>query len=181
MIDPNIEKLREKRRKQTAEVFTPDSLVQEMLDKLPKEVWKENKTFCDPACGNGQFLIWVLRRKIEKGHKPLDALKNIYGADIMKDNIRECRLRLLKVISDHEKIKEEHVHFIFQNIVWINSRTHPEGSLNYDFSFKNNVNSKDVKRWMDYIHKGGVLNDIDLPVKEEKFLRPGEQDMFFEY
>ena len=48
---------RKARQKQTAEIFTPDYLVNEMLDQLPKTVWEENKTFCDPACGNGQFLI----------------------------------------------------------------------------------------------------------------------------
>jgi len=175
-----MNELREKRKKQTAEVFTPDSLARDMLDKLPPVVWQEGKTFCDPACGNGQFLAQVLNRKIQRGHKPVDALKTIYGADIMIDNIKECRLRLLKIISDHESVGERHVHFMFQNIVWINQKRHPEGSLNYDFSFKNKVNSKDVKRWMDYIHKDGVLSEVDLTVSEEKFLRHGEQDMFFD-
>ena len=60
------EKRREKRRKQTAEVFTPDTLVNEILDKLPKNVWQEGEehTVLDPTCGNGQFLIWVLLRKL---------------------------------------------------------------------------------------------------------------------
>ena len=82
---------RQQRAKRTAEVFTPNSLVNDMLNKLPEEVWEENKTFCDPAVGNGQFLVWILLRKIAKGHKPAEALKTVYGADIMRDNIQECR------------------------------------------------------------------------------------------
>ena len=61
---------REKRNNRTAEVFTPPSLVNEMLDKLPPEVWQPEKTWCDPACGNGNMLLEVLRRKLGKGHEP---------------------------------------------------------------------------------------------------------------
>ena len=76
-IGDKIEVVREGRRKQTAEVFTPDSLVNEMLDKLPPESWVENKSFCDPAAGNGNFLVWVLLKKLAKGHNSLDALRSI--------------------------------------------------------------------------------------------------------
>jgi len=59
-----IEERRSERKKQTAEVFTPPKLVSDMLDKLPDTVWEDGKTFCDPACGDGNFLIQVLWRKI---------------------------------------------------------------------------------------------------------------------
>ena len=129
-----LQERRKNRRKKTAEFFTPPSLVNEMLDKLPKEVWREGKTFCDPACGNGEFLVWVLLRKLAKGHKPLDALKTIYGVDIMSDNIEECRKRLLKIISLCEKITEDHVIAVFVNIRFLstNGRNYPNGSLDYD-------------------------------------------------
>ena len=175
-----IEHKRKKRQKQTAEVFTPNSLVNDMLNKLPEEVWEDNKTFCDPAVGNGQFLIWILLRKIAKGHKPLEALKTVYGADIMRDNIQECRLRLLKVISLFEDITEEHIESVFKNIVWINSHKHPGGSLDYDFSFKNKPGKEDIQRWMKYIHEENKLDEVDLPVDEETFTKRGVVDMFAE-
>lgn len=84
-----------KRVKDAGEVFTPIGLVDEMLEKLPQEVFTNpEKTFIDPACGDGNFLVRVLERKIQNGSTPLQALQTIYGIDIMPDNIDECRRRL---------------------------------------------------------------------------------------
>jgi hypothetical protein len=134
-----------------------------MLDKLPEEVWIEGKTFCDQAVGNGQFLIHVLWRKIYAGHKPLDALKTVYGADIMRDNIRECRMRLLKLISIFEPVVPEHIEAVMQNIVWVNPHRYPAGSLDYDLSFGNKPRKHDVECWMKSIHDDNVLNEVSLP------------------
>jgi len=53
-------------KKQFGEVFTPMKLVDEMLDKLPVEVW-HNKDFkwLDPASGMGNFPIAVYLRLME--------------------------------------------------------------------------------------------------------------------
>ena len=88
----------QERIKQTGEVFTPSWLVNEMLDRLQPDQWTDpSKTFIDPACGNGNFLVEVVRRKIESGAQPLHALMTTYGADIMPDNITECQQRLVRV------------------------------------------------------------------------------------
>jgi SAM-dependent methyltransferase len=88
----------QERIKQTGEVFTPPELVNEMLDKLPEDQWTDpSKTFIDPACGNGNFLVEVIRRKIEAGAQPLHALMTTYGVDIMPDNITECQQKLVRV------------------------------------------------------------------------------------
>ena len=84
------------RKKNFGEVFTPAPLVEEMLDKLPEEAWEDGKTFCDPAAGNGNFLVAVLQRKINKGHTKLNT---VYGVDIMEDNIKECIERLNKLYT----------------------------------------------------------------------------------
>jgi hypothetical protein len=91
---------RDKHRiKQTAEVFTPTPLVQEMLDKLeeqdPTVFSNPNKTFLDNSCGDGQFLSEVIIRKIDKSFCSLEqALSTTYGVDLMEDNVNECRRRL---------------------------------------------------------------------------------------
>ena len=91
---------RDKHRiKQTAEVFTPTLLVQEMLDKLeeqdPTIFSNPNKTFLDNSCGDGQFLSEVVIRKIGKSSCSLEqALSTTYGVDLMEDNVNECRRRL---------------------------------------------------------------------------------------
>lgn len=84
------------RKKQTAEDFTPEPLVNEMLDKLPQDVWSNpNKTFLDNSAGNGNFLVVILRRKLAAGHPPLQALSTIYGVELMPDNVEEMKDRLL--------------------------------------------------------------------------------------
>jgi len=84
------------RIKSSAEVFTPTSLVQIYLDKLPKEVFTDpSKTSLDPSCGDGQFLGEVLIRKVENGIDFEQALSTIYGVDLMQDNVGLCRERLL--------------------------------------------------------------------------------------
>jgi hypothetical protein len=90
---------RDKHRvKQTAEVFTPTPLVQEILEQLPPEVFTDpTKTFLDPTCGDGQFLSEVIIRKMENGSTYEQALATTYGADLMEDNCIECIRRLYGV------------------------------------------------------------------------------------
>lgn len=111
------------RVKATQEVFTPTPLVQEVLDRLPQELFTDpTKTFMDPSCGDGQFLSEVLIRKLENGIDFETALRSIHGVDIMIDNIDLCRNRLL---CGHENLR----HIVEQNIVC-------ENSLTYNYSFK---------------------------------------------
>jgi len=163
----NAERRDHKRTKKTGEVFTPPVLVNQMLDKLPKKVWKEDldNTFCDPACGNGNFLIEILKRKLNKGHDSTEALKSIYGLDIKKDNIRECRLRLLKIIELYKKITKEHIKIVFVNIRFLNLTKHPRGTLDYDMSFKSNYNNRNIDEWFEKI-QDGELDLVDLPVED---------------
>ena len=48
------------------EVFTPPKIVNEVLDLLPKEIWKnKNATFLDPACKSGVFLREIAKRLLK--------------------------------------------------------------------------------------------------------------------
>jgi hypothetical protein len=86
-----------KRIKKTGEVFTPEWLVDEMLDRLPLDLFKDpSKTYLDPACGTGNILVRVINKKIENGLTPLQALQSTYGVDLMVDNVKECRTRLME-------------------------------------------------------------------------------------
>jgi len=99
------------RIKSLSEVFTPTSLVQEILNKLPQELFTDpNKTYLDHSCGDGQFLGEVLIKKVKNGIDFEQALKTIYGVDIMQDNVDLCRERLL--------CGQEHLrHIVERNIV----------------------------------------------------------------
>jgi hypothetical protein len=83
------------RVKQTREVFTPLPLVDEILSKLPNETWQKTKTFIDPACGDGNFLVRVIAWKMKHGASAKQALETTYGVDLMEDNVSHCRQRLL--------------------------------------------------------------------------------------
>ena len=83
------------RVKETCEVFTPTDLVIEMLMGLPSSMFAPGKTVIDPACGDGQFLIAVKWLKVIEFNMSQDeALEDIYGVDIMRDNVDLCKKRL---------------------------------------------------------------------------------------
>lgn len=117
------------RVKQTAEVFTPTPLVQEMLDKLeesdPTLFSDPTKTFLDNSCGDGQFLSEVVIRKMERSGCSLEqALKTTYGVDLMEDNVIECRRRLAGPNPTPEILE-----IVNRNIVC-------HDALTYDYSFE---------------------------------------------
>ena len=116
------------RIKQTAEVFTPTPLVQEMLDKLEQEdptlFSDPMKTFLDNSCGDGQFLSEVVIRKMERSGCTLEqALSTTYGVEFMEDNVNECRTRLAG-----PEPTEEILEILNKNIVH-------HDALTYDYSF----------------------------------------------
>ncbi len=79
----------------TGEIFTPTALVAGMPAALPLERFAPGKTILDPACGDGQFLVaakWV--KILHYGLSEEAALRDIYGVDIMRDNVDLCRRRL---------------------------------------------------------------------------------------
>jgi len=99
------------RVKATGEVFTPTTLVQEILDKLPLEQFTDpTRTFLDPSCGDGQFLGEVLIRKMENGSTFEEALSTIYGVDLMIDNVDLCRERLLCGQEQFRHIVEKNIY-----------------------------------------------------------------------
>lgn len=120
------------RVKSLGEVFTPSSLVNEMLDRLPESVWSDpDKTFADcTGCGTGNFLVEVVRRKVNAGLSPLRALETTYGVDIMEDNVSECRKRLLKAAQDAsgQHVELSWVEAVLSNVVCADA-------LTYDMSF----------------------------------------------
>ena len=122
------------RVKETAEVFTPTPLVQEILNNLPQELFEDvSKTFLDPSCGDGQFLSEVVIRKMERSECSLEeALSTTYGVDIMEDNIKLCKERL----SGPNPTKEV-LDILDKNIVCADA-------LKYDYSFGEPVG---IEKW----------------------------------
>lgn len=102
------------------EVFTPDWLVRDMLDLVKDESERIDSRFLEPACGSGNFLVVVLRRKLvavdsrygasefERRQFALLALMSIYGIELLADNIAECRANLLEILAEHLDLDASH-------------------------------------------------------------------------
>lgn len=100
------------------EVFTPDWLVEAMLDLVKDETERIDSRFLEPACGSGNFLVKILRRKLaavelkygksdfERQHFGLLALMCIYGIELLPDNIAECRTNLLEIFAGYLNLQE---------------------------------------------------------------------------
>jgi hypothetical protein len=95
------------------EVFTPAWLVENMLDLVKDETERIDSRFLEPACGSGNFLVQVLKRKLvavelkygksefEKKHYALFGLMCIYGIELLEDNAGECRANLLEIFAEY--------------------------------------------------------------------------------
>lgn len=107
-----------KRVSDHGEVFTPDWLVNAMLDLVKGESERIDSRFLEPACGSGNFLGIVLQRKLaavelkygkskfEKSNYALLALMCIYGIELLPDNISECRANMLDILVDYLGLNE---------------------------------------------------------------------------
>ena len=94
------------------EVFTNPREVNAMLELVRDESFRLDSRFLEPACGDGNFLIEILHRKLsllqdiksqtEWEFQSLIAVGSCYGIDILPDNAEACRTRLEHyVLSQH--------------------------------------------------------------------------------
>jgi hypothetical protein len=173
------EKKQVKSKKRVAdhgEVFTNDREVNAMLDLVKHETERIDSRFLEPACGNGNFLAEVLRRKLKVvdqryANNQMDweryaviAVSSIYGVDILEDNAQECRVRLYQIFDDlytshfKDKCKEDcrrSIRFLFdRNILWGDALdfTNPATKQPIVFSEWSAVNGSMLKR-RDYMFK----------------------------
>lgn len=117
------------------EVFTPAWMVEAMLDLVEEETERIDSRFLEPACGSGNFLVEVLRRKLaavelkygksefEKGRYALLGLMCIYGIELLEDNVAECRDNLLEIFAEYlgldgsEDLYQAAAHVLSQNLI----------------------------------------------------------------
>lgn len=101
------------------EVFTPTWMVEDMLDLVKDETERIDSRFLEPACGSGNFLKSVFKRKLitvqsrygksdfERRHHALFALMCIYGIELLKDNVDECRQNLLDMFNEFLRVSTD--------------------------------------------------------------------------
>ncbi len=165
------------------EVFTNQREVNAMLDLVKDETERIESRFLEPACGNGNFLAEVLRRKLAKvdarysksqvewERNAVIAVSSIYGVDILEDNAEECRERLFKIFDERytalfkDKCKDEcqsSIKFLLgRNILWGDALdfTNPVTKQPIIFSEWSAVNGSMLKR-RDFLFKLLVVKQI---------------------
>ncbi|MCI6919505.1 MAG: SAM-dependent methyltransferase [Lachnospiraceae bacterium] len=103
------------RVKEFGEVFTPDSIVNDMMDLVDSKLDTKysdkeyiSNIILEPACGDGQFLVRILYRKLERVRKlPVEerqlhlikALCSTIGVDIQEDNVKRARERMQAIAT----------------------------------------------------------------------------------
>lgn len=153
------------------EVFTSDREVNAMLDLVKQETERIDSRFLEPACGTGNFLVEILKRKLtavenrysksqlEYERYSILAISSIYGVDILNDNVKICRDRLLGIFTHYylnnykKEFKPECLkaaEFILsKNILWGNAlslKTPDEKAEPIVFAEWSAVNGSKIKR-----------------------------------
>lgn len=95
------------------EVFTPFAIVEKMLELIPEAAWKDPEyVFLEPTCGNGQFLVKILEKRLSVGIPLETALNTIIAMDISSENILESHQRIYEIcakeLSKKKLSKEEY-------------------------------------------------------------------------
>lgn len=150
MNKPKEQQVKSRERvQQHGEVFTNEREVNAMLDLVKHETERIDSRFLEPACGDGNFLAEILRRKlrvcrnfVEQGKNTqleyeknaVLAVSSIYGIELLPDNVNACRERLLKIFSDEyhslygDSIKAECInsikYLLSKNIILGNALTY---------------------------------------------------------
>lgn len=178
------------------EVFTSEREVNAMLDLVHDETQRIDSRFLEPACGTGNFLAEILRRKLdvvarlysanqlEYERYTFQAVGSIYGIDILMDNVEECRSRLLDIVRDAYTGLYKHgakgrfveaLSFVLShNILWGDALTlkEPDSETLIIFSQWSMTTGSFVKR-TDYTFSTLLA---DAPTEDEKFFSDlGEQ------
>ena len=118
------------------EVFTAEREVNAMLDLVKQETERVDSRFLEPACGDGNFMVEILRRKLvaakkratppkKKSPDPFEyerqsviAVASIYGVDLLQDNVLAARKRLYDIWeTEYEAVCENETEEACRNAV----------------------------------------------------------------
>ena len=169
-IDNEDQVKSKKRVTDHGEVFTAQREVNAMLDLVKQETERIDSRFLEPACGTGNFLVEILKRKlavveqrysksqIEYERYAILAISSIYGVDILQDNVQTCRDRLLGIFThfyqkNYKELKSDFLRsaefILSKNILWgdaLDLRTPDENAVPIVFSEWSAVNGSMIKR-----------------------------------
>ena len=98
MLKEKKKKKRKARHQKTQEDFTPVEICKILFEGQDELFKNFKKTFCDPCCGTGNIIRYLLRERLnycKESKDVYEALETIYGTELMEDNIGECHQKML--------------------------------------------------------------------------------------
>ena len=121
-----MQQVKSKQRvKDFAEVFTNPREVNAMCDLIPNDVWEDiSKTFLEPCCGEGVFVLEILRRKFSRCKKRKDytvALQSVYGMEIQADNVEITIKNIISLCEQYFKVTKAEKEIINDHIIQADS------------------------------------------------------------
>ena len=155
------------------EVFTPAWMVEAMLDLVKDETERIDSRFLEPACGSGNFLVQILRRKLaavelkfgksdfERRHYALLALMCIYGIELLPDNIAECRANLLEIFAEYLNLDESDD--LYRAAFYVLSQNLVHGDA---------LTMRDQRRTADHLCRVGLPRQGQVPAARLSLRRP---------
>lgn len=188
------------------EVLTHEREVNAMLDLVKRETERIESRFLEPACGTGNFLVEIIKRKLrvvegryrtsqtEYERYAILAMSSIYGIDILKDNVEDCRHRLFRVFDGgytrlyqngvKSKCREAAKYILNRNIIWgdaLSLKTVGKNAKPIVFSEWSPVNGSMLKR-RDFTfhslldHQGIETTPLSSDLGEDVFLPMPEKE-----
>lgn len=95
-----------------------------MCDLLPPEMFQPERTFLEPCCGEGVFLLEILRRKFANCKRRTDystALASVWGMDIQADNVEITIRNILELSREHFKLTKKDEETVERHIIQCDS------------------------------------------------------------
>ena len=157
------------------EVFTAEREVKAMCDLVADECTRVDSRFLEPACGEGNFLLEILSRKLKAIEDSQDyqrdsllALSSLYGIDILPDNVQICRYKLFDLWNNDsftDELRKSARTILNLNIICGDSLEYKDYAGNPITFAEWTFNDDKVAR-KDFEFRNLVEDAIHFPVKE---------------
>lgn len=109
------------------EVFTPEWVVKKMCDELENNnpgAFMPEKTFLEPTCGDGAFVVEILRRKFENCKMRKDyttAIDSVYAMEIQEDNVQKTIERIEALCKEYFNPTKDEITMIDDHVIQCDS------------------------------------------------------------
>lgn len=154
------------------EVFTPERIVKSMCDMLEKEnpdedPFRPSATFLEPTCGDGAFVLEILRRKFSRCRTRKDytvAISSVWAMELQKQNVEETIRRVQSLCAEHFTPTKKDLETIREHIIQADSLKVMK-MMNELNAREGNGNCMTIDQSISYIDQ--IILDLDIDEDDE--------------